>query len=86
MFRQAKHDRPEYYWTDESSSNRPHTMKHKVQKNGGSVVFWGCMSSEGPGYGSFISKGAIDSLAYQEVLQTSLLDTLKYYGKVSKQI
>ena len=70
-----------YYWSDKPGTMQPHQITPKVQNNGGGVMFWGCITSEGPGYGTTILEGTIDSLEYVKILDTSLLDTLEYYGK-----
>ncbi|KAG2194674.1 hypothetical protein INT46_004216 [Mucor plumbeus] len=58
-------DRKSYYWTD---------------GDGGSVLFWGLITAEGSGYGSTITEGNVNTEVYIDILQTSLLDTLEYYG------
>ncbi|KAG2191455.1 hypothetical protein INT46_010647, partial [Mucor plumbeus] len=68
-----------YYWSDKPGTMQPHQITPKVQNNGGGVMFWGCITSEGPGYGTTILEGTIDSLEYVKILDTSLLDTLEYY-------
>ena len=74
-------DGTSYYWSDEPGSMRPHQIKTRVQNNGGGVMFWGCITAEGPGYGTTILEGTIKSEEYVEILETSLLDTLDYYDK-----
>ncbi|KAG2214511.1 hypothetical protein INT46_005130 [Mucor plumbeus] len=70
-----------YYWSDKPGTMQPHQITPKVQNNGGGVMFWGCITSESPGYGTTILEGTIDSLEYVKILDTSLLDALEYYGK-----
>jgi transposase len=57
-----------------------------VQGNGDGVMFWSCISGDGPGYGTSIIDGTIDSNEYVEILKTSLMQTLEYYGKQVKDI
>ena len=47
--------------------------------DGGSVLFWGCITANGPGYGTTVMDGSVDSTIYVDILQTSLLDILEYY-------
>jgi hypothetical protein len=47
--------------------------------DGGSVLFWGCITANGPGYGATVMDGSVDSTVYVDILQTSPLDTLEYY-------
>ncbi|KAG1139215.1 hypothetical protein G6F46_005428 [Rhizopus delemar] len=43
-------------------------------------MLWGCFTSEGPGYACQIYNGIMNSEVYQEILSTSLKDTMVYYG------
>ena len=70
-----------YYWSDKPGTMQPHQITTQVQNNGGSVMFWGCITADGPGYGTTILDGTIDSEEYIKILESSLLDTLDYYGK-----
>ncbi|KAG2196738.1 hypothetical protein INT46_004656 [Mucor plumbeus] len=54
-----------YYWSDKPGTMQPHQITPKVQNNGGGVMFWGCITSEGPGYGTTILEGTIDWLEYK---------------------
>jgi hypothetical protein len=47
-------------------------------------MFLGYISGDGPGYGTAIIDGMIDSNEYVEILKTSLMQSLKYYGKQVK--
>ncbi|KAG2207808.1 hypothetical protein INT46_011207 [Mucor plumbeus] len=58
-------DEKTYYWTD---------------GDGGNVLFWGLITAEGPGYGSTITEENVNTEVYIDVLKTSLLHTLEYYG------
>jgi hypothetical protein len=58
----------------------PHQTEAPVQGNGGGVVFWGMITAEGPSYGSTITKGTVNSVVYTEILGSSLLDTIEYFG------
>jgi hypothetical protein len=48
-----------------------------VQGIGDGVMFWGCISGDGPGYSTAIIDGTIDSNKYVEILKTSLMQTLE---------
>ncbi|KAK4511420.1 uncharacterized protein ATC70_012635 [Mucor velutinosus] len=58
----------------------PHQTEAQVQGDGGGVVFWGMITAEEPSYGSTITEGTVNSEVYAEILDSSLLDTIKYYG------
>jgi hypothetical protein len=49
-----------------------------VQGSDDEVMFWGWISGDGPGYGTTVIDGAIDSNEYVEILKTSLMQTLKH--------
>ncbi|KAG2198996.1 hypothetical protein INT46_005536 [Mucor plumbeus] len=53
-----------FYWSDVSGTNRPHQVRPQVQGIGDRVMFWGCISGDGPGYSTAIIDGTIDSNKY----------------------
>ena len=63
-----------YYWTDGATELLPHQIEPHVQGDGGSVLFWGLITEEGPGYGSTITEGDVSTEVYIDILQTSLLE------------
>ncbi|KAG2189654.1 hypothetical protein INT46_010686 [Mucor plumbeus] len=69
-----------YYWTDGATELLPHQIESHVQGDGGSVLFWGLITAEEPGYGSTITEGDVNTDVYINILPTSLLDTLEYCG------
>ena len=73
-------DGKSYYWTDGATELLTHQVESYVQGDGGSVLFLGPITAEEPGYGSTITKGNVNTEVYIDILQTSLLDTLGYYG------
>ncbi|KAG2212053.1 hypothetical protein INT46_009427 [Mucor plumbeus] len=58
---------------------QPYQTEPYVEGDGGSVLFRGCITANGPGYGTTVMDGSIDSTVYVDILQPSLLDTLEYY-------
>jgi len=52
---------------------------------GGSVMVWGCMLWEGPGYAVKID-GRMDGELYRQILDEDLPASLEYYGKDSTDI
>ncbi|KAG2189709.1 hypothetical protein INT46_004303 [Mucor plumbeus] len=40
-----------FYWSDKPGTIQPHQTTTKVQNNGGGVMFWGCITADGPGHG-----------------------------------
>ncbi|KAK4521496.1 Ribosomal protein L19 [Mucor velutinosus] len=73
-------DGESFYWTDRPTELMPHQTEAKVQGDGGGVVFWGMITAEEPSYGSTITEGTVNSEVYAEILDSSLLDTIEYYG------
>ncbi|KAG1316844.1 hypothetical protein G6F62_013245 [Rhizopus arrhizus] len=51
------------------------TIKH----GGSSLMMWGCMTYEGPGYACQIYDGTMNSDLYQHILDTTLRETMEYY-------
>ncbi|KAG0813173.1 hypothetical protein G6F19_013254 [Rhizopus arrhizus] len=43
-------------------------------------MLWRCITSAGPGYACQVYNDAMNSELYQEILGTSLKDTMEYYG------
>jgi len=73
-----------YCWADVPGTTRPHKVRSQVQGSGDGVMLWGCISGDGPGYSTAIIDGTIDSNEYVEILKTSLMQALEYYGKQVK--
>ena len=55
-----------------------HQVKQTV-KHGGSVMIWGCMTSEGPGFMCKI-EGTMDQHLYKSILEGELIQTIDWYG------
>ena len=68
-----------YYWSDGGDILQPYQTEPHVEGDGGSVLFWGCITANDPGYGTTVMDGSVDSTVYVDILQTSLLNTLEYY-------
>ncbi|KAG2207623.1 hypothetical protein INT46_003509 [Mucor plumbeus] len=70
----------QHYTTDGATELLPHQIESHVQGDGGSVLFWGLITAEEPGYGSTVTEGDVNTDVYIDILSTSLLDTLEYCG------
>jgi hypothetical protein len=75
-----------YYWSDGGDILQPYQTEPHVEGDGGSVLFWSCITANSPGYGTTVMDVSVDSTVYVDILQTSLLDTLEYYDMNRKFI
>ena len=75
-----------YTWLQHGHKARPHNYNLSIKHGGGSLLFWGCMTSLGVGYGSRIVQRTMDTECYKEILATSFLDTLNFYGLKKSEV
>ncbi|KAG1481916.1 hypothetical protein G6F54_013679 [Rhizopus delemar] len=68
-----------YYWSRPGDPLKPHHIDVTVKHGGGSLMMWGCMTYEGPGYACQIYDGTMNSDLYQQILDTTLRETMEYY-------
>ncbi|KAG1205400.1 hypothetical protein G6F69_009420 [Rhizopus microsporus] len=68
-------DGMQWTWTN-GQELRDDQMQHMVKHGGGSLMVWGCMTWNGPGYLCNIS-GKVDSDFYIQILEDELLETLE---------
>ncbi|KAG2200785.1 hypothetical protein INT46_005587 [Mucor plumbeus] len=68
-----------YYGSDDGDILQPYLTEPHVEGDGRSVLFWGCITANGPGYGTTVMEDSVDSIVYVDTLQPSLLDILEYY-------
>ncbi|KAK4515261.1 uncharacterized protein ATC70_002871 [Mucor velutinosus] len=61
-------------------------VKSQLQRNDGGVMFWSCITAEGPGYGTTIIEDAINSGLFVDISKTSLNDTLEHFGKTPSDV
>ncbi|KAG1301675.1 hypothetical protein G6F64_011589 [Rhizopus arrhizus] len=69
-----------YYWKRKCDHLQPQHIDVTVKHGGGGLMLGSCITSEGPGYACQIYDGTMNSEEYQEILGTSLKDTMEYYG------
>lgn len=67
-----------WYWKREENQLQPHHIKQTVKHGGGSIMIWGCMTAEGPGYMCKID-GIMDQHLYRTILEDDLIQTIKFY-------
>ncbi|KAG1442395.1 hypothetical protein G6F46_013076 [Rhizopus delemar] len=56
------------------------TVDLTVKGGQGSVMVWGCITYDGFGYACWIHDGTMKAVDYVNILETTLMDSLKYYG------
>jgi transposase len=59
---------------------QPFHIKQTVKHGGGNLMFWGCMTYKGLGYGCQVYDGAMKAEDYINILRTTLEDSRKHYG------
>lgn len=69
-----------YYWSRPDDKLQPHHLDLTVKGGGGSIMVWGCITYDGPGYACWISEGTMKASDYVGILGTTLMDSLEYYG------
>lgn len=65
-------------WMRDGESKQRRHVKETDKHGGGSVMVWGCMTAEGPGFMCRIV-GNMDQYLYKSILEDELLQTIKWY-------
>jgi len=68
-----------WVWKRPGSGLTDQQVSGTVKFGGGSLMVWGCMTTQGPGYLCKID-GRMDAELYTSILQDELLDTVEFYG------
>ncbi|KAG0803100.1 hypothetical protein G6F20_013826 [Rhizopus arrhizus] len=79
-------DGVKYYWKRVDDKLRFRHLDLTVKRGGGSVMIWGCITYDGPGYACRIYDGTMKKEDYVHILNTTLMDTLYYYNYDPKSI
>lgn len=69
-----------YYWKRPDDKLQFHHLDLTLKHGGGSLMMWGCITYNGPGYACQIYDGTMKKEDYIHILETSLKDTLDWYG------
>ncbi|KAG0906358.1 hypothetical protein G6F33_011444 [Rhizopus arrhizus] len=79
-------DGVKYYWKRVDDKLRFHHLDLTVKGGGCSVMMWGYITYDGPGYACRIYDGTMKKEDYVRILDTTLMDTLNYYNYDPKNI
>ena len=71
-------DGRKWVWKKPGSELTNKDIQGTMKFGGGSLMFWGCMTAQGIGYGCRID-GRMDAELYTSILDDYLLPTIKYY-------
>ena len=71
-------DGKQYVWVDPRMGFTEREVQGTLKFGEGSLMFWGCMTYEGVGYGCRI-EGKMDADLYCGILEEQLQDTLEYF-------
>ena len=58
---------------------QPFHIEETVKHGGGSLMFWGCMTSKGLGYGCQVYDGTMKAVDYIYILDTTFKESLRFY-------
>lgn len=72
-------------WIRDGESLKPQQVKQTMKHGGGSLMIWGCMTAEGPGFMCKI-EGTMDQHLYKLILKQDLQDTIEFYGMDPKKV
>jgi hypothetical protein len=73
-------DGVKYYWKRPDDKIQFHHLDLTVKGNNGNLMMWGCITYDGPGYACQIYDGTMKKEDYIHILDTTLKDTLAWYG------
>jgi hypothetical protein len=62
-----------------------HLVEGTKKFGGGSLMIWGCMTCDGPGYATKID-GRMDANLYCQILEEELQESLAFYGKAVEDV
>jgi transposase len=78
-------DGRKWVWKKEGEGLSERLVEGTIKHGGGSLMMWGCMLWEGPGFACKID-GRMDGELYVKIMQDELKESLAYYNKQPEQV
>jgi Transposase/DDE superfamily endonuclease len=78
-------DGKHWVWKRPGQGVSGRTINPTVKFGGGSIMIWGCILWDGPGFACRID-GTMDAELYVQILEDELLQSIGYYGKDMEDI
>jgi hypothetical protein len=72
-------DGRKWCWKTPGEQLKPRHVQKTIKHGGGSLMVWGCMTAQGPGYLTKIDNG-LDADLYCGILNDELQKTIDWYG------
>jgi transposase len=74
-----------WYWKRDGEGEQSRHVKQTVKGGGGSLMVWGCMTAQGPGFMCNIG-GKMDQEYYKSILEDELMRTIEWYKLNPKKV
>lgn len=72
-------DGRKWCWKQVKTGIQDRQVQKTIKHGGGSIMIWGCMTAQGPGFLSKID-GGLDAALYCNILDDELVNTMEWYG------
>jgi hypothetical protein len=69
-----------YFWRRPDGKLQFHHLDLTVKHGNGSLMMWGCITYDSPGYACKIYDGTMKKEDYIHILETTVKDTMEWYG------
>jgi hypothetical protein len=74
-----------YSWKRITEKLHPKHVKQVVKHGGKSLMVWGCITYDGPGYMTKIDS-ILDKDLYKQILETDLVESMGWYGYEARKV
>ena len=72
-------DRLKYCLRKQDAPLQPFHIEETIKHGGSNLMFWGCMTSKGLGYGCQVYDGTMKAVDYIHILNTTFKESLRFY-------